>query len=282
MNGVARGLLGRARALESRISRTVDRAAQRIAKSGGREPLEIAHAVVDVVEEQVQPSGRGRHVFPFNLITVRVVAATRDARARYAAVFDGASPLCERIAQRLEAAGCHVEDLAVTVTYALRAKAAWLAPDFHVTFDRITPAPLQILAVPPASALARMALELAIVRGAAEPPTYTFVQARVDLGRCVEVRDGRHRLLRTNHVAFLDTADPINQSVSRQHAHISATGHDAYRLCDDGSSQGTGVLREGRTVPVPPGARGVRLVSGDEIVLGGARVRVRLLRVKSS
>jgi hypothetical protein len=46
-------------------------------------------------------------------------------------------------------------------------------------------------------------------------------------------------------------------------------------LHDDGSEHGTGIVREGRTVPVPRGARGVRLFSGDEIVLGEARVRVR-------
>ena len=109
MTRMTKGILGRVRALESRITRTVDRAAQRIARSGAREPLEIAHAIVDVVDEQVQASGRGRHVFPFNAITVTVVAATREAQARYAAVFAGELPLRERIAERLESMGCHVE-----------------------------------------------------------------------------------------------------------------------------------------------------------------------------
>jgi len=50
MTHVAKGFLGRARALESRITRTVDRTAQHIARSGALEPLEIAHALVDVVD----------------------------------------------------------------------------------------------------------------------------------------------------------------------------------------------------------------------------------------
>ena len=46
--------------------------------------------------------------------------------------------------------------------------------------------------------------------------------------------------------------DRYNLTVSRQHAHIAcdaATGH--VRLYDDGSSDGTGIVRGGRTVPVP-------------------------------
>jgi hypothetical protein len=269
MTRIAKGLLGRARALESRITRTVDRVAQRVAKSGAREPLEIAHAIVDLVDEQVQVSGRGRHVFPFNAITVTVVAGAREARARYIAVFDGESPLRERIAQRLESMGCRVENLTVTVRYTARAQPTWVAPDFHLMFDHID----AVTQRPPAAAPTTV-LALAIVRGAAEESTYSFTQSRIDLGRCADVRDNRQRLVRTNHVAFLDTADLINQSVSRQHAHIVLGSDGAYRLHDDRSAQGTRVLRQGMTVPVPPGTRGVRLQSGDEIVLGEARIRI--------
>jgi hypothetical protein len=165
--------------------------------------------------------------------------------------------------------GCRVEHLAVTLAYAAHAKPAWVAPDFHVAFDYTDTAP------PLPAAGPTPALGLAIVRGVAAEPSYSFTQSRIDLGRCADVRDSRQRLVRNNHVAFLDTADLINQSVSRQHAHIVLAG-DAYRLHDDRSAQGTSVLRQGTTVPVPPGTRGVRLQSGDEIVLGQARVRVEL------
>jgi predicted component of type VI protein secretion system len=36
------------------------------------------------------------------------------------------------------------------------------------------------------------------------------------------------------------------------------------------------VLRNGRTIVVAPGSRGVRLQTGDEIVLGEARLRVAI------
>ena len=62
----------------------------------------------------------------------------------------------------------------------------------------------------------------------------------------------------------------------RRHAHISHEPRSReFRLHDDGSEHGTGIVRGGRTVPVPRGARGIRLQSGDEIVLGDARLRVR-------
>ena len=82
--------------------------------------------------------------------------------------------------------------------------------------------------------------------------------------------------LRTNHVAFLERLGVANQTVSRRHVHILYEP-DGRGFCvlDDGSEHGTGIIRHGRTLAVPRGARGVRLESGDEIVLGEARVRVR-------
>ena len=116
-----------------------------------------------------------------------------------------------------------------------------------------------------------------MLKGTAEQETYTLDAAiRIDVGRCAEVRDSRHRLVRTNHVAFLERSGDANQTVSRRHAHISYEPDGrGFRVLDDGSEHGTGIVRHGRTLAVPRGARGVRLESGDEIVLGEARLRVR-------
>jgi hypothetical protein len=263
-------ILGKARKLESRIARTVDRAAQGLLGSGRREPLEIMHVIVDAVEEEVQPAGRGAHVFPFNKVNVSVVAAAREGRARFEAVFNGQPSLRERIVERLESAGCEISDLVVKVAYVTHAKPDWPAADCHVEFDRMTAmaAPAQQSAPIPGR------VTLTIVAGAAERSKYSFTLARIDLGRCAEARDRRNRLIRTNHVAFADSSAPPNQTVSRCHAHIHyAADVRHYRVYDDRSEQGTGVLRSGRTIAVPPGSHGVRLQSGDEIVLGEARVR---------
>jgi pSer/pThr/pTyr-binding forkhead associated (FHA) protein len=119
-------------------------------------------------------------------------------------------------------------------------------------------------------------VDVAVLKGTAERRNYSFASTRIEIGRCSEVRDSGHRLIRTNHIAFTEAAADANLTVSRQHAHIAcdaATGH--VRLYDDGSSDGTGIVRDGRTVPVPRGSRGVRLRSGDEIALGEARLRIR-------
>jgi hypothetical protein len=262
-------LLGKARKLESSIARSIDRAAQRLLKSGGREPLEIMHAIVDAIEEEVQPAGRGARLFPFNRIKVSVVAAARDARARYEAVFNGKPSLRERILDRLESAGCEVSDLVVKVAYVVHAGPDWQTADCHVEFSRV--AATDIAVQQPRPVPCRIALT--IVAGAAEQRKYAFTLARIDLGRCSEVRDRSNRLIRTNHVAFADSDAPPNQSVSRCHAHIQyAADVRQYRVYDDRSRQGTGILRNGKTIVVPPGSHGVRLQSGDEIVLGEARV----------
>ena len=52
-----------------------------------------------------------------------------------------------------------------------------------------------------------------------------------------------------------------------------ATGE--YRLFDDGSSNGTAIIRGGETIAVPPrDPRGVRVQSGDEVQVGRAVIKV--------
>ena len=98
-------ILSKARKLETIIARTVNDAAQRVAPSGSREPLELVHAILDAVEEQVQPAGRGTHVFPFNRLKISVVAPSREVRARLEAVVDGSPTLRDRVLDRLHGGG---------------------------------------------------------------------------------------------------------------------------------------------------------------------------------
>jgi hypothetical protein len=267
-------ILQKARKLESTLARSLDRAAQGWAKSGPREPLEILHAVVDAIEERLEPAGRGKQVFPFNRIKVSVVADSRDARARVAAVLDENPLLQARVAKRLRDAGCDPTDVRVTTAYVARPESHWTRPDFHIVFDRVARKEATASAVEGGTA---PVLKLTIVHGSAHKPSYTFALPRINLGRCAEIRDSQNRLIRTNHVAFEDGQGATNHSISRRHAHIEyleRTGH--YRLSDDRSAHGTSIVRNGRTIPVPAGSRGVRLQSGDEIVVGEARARIRL------
>jgi hypothetical protein len=272
-------ILGKARRLESKITARLDRAAKEFAGSGAREPLEIVHAILDIVEREIQPGSRGTRVFPFNRIAIAVLAPSREARGRLEAVFAGDPPLPARIVERLQSGGCPTADIVVSIDYVARGQKHWRAREFDVAFGRVA----EPVVGQPAVEATPARIELSVARGVAERRSYSFLAHRIDLGRCAEVRDSRNRLVRTNHVAFTEGSGEINQSVSRQHAHIAyepRTGD--FRLRDDGSGHGTGIVRDGRTVDVPRGSRGVRLQSGDEIVLGEARLRVRFHRNPAS
>jgi hypothetical protein len=264
-------ILQKARTLESRIARALSQAAEDAVWSGAREPLEIAHAIVDAVEHQVGSGSRGTRLFPFNHVAVSVLAPSQESRAQLEALFASRPSLRDRVVDRLGSSGCDVTDLRVDVAYVGRAARSWNNPHFHVAFDRVAsaaaPAPVD-------STLTRV--EVTVLRGTAERRTYSFILSRIDFGRGVEVRDQQHHLLRANHVVFVEGSAGVNQTVSRRHAHIAVDPSSGdHRLHDDRSVHGTGIVRGSRTIPVPPGARGVRLRTGDEIVLGEARVRVR-------
>jgi hypothetical protein len=266
-------IISKARKLESRISRTLDAAVQGFVGRSPRQPIEIVQAVLETCESQVQPAARGVRVFPFNQIVVQVLAASRADRARFAAVADGPPTLAERVVDRLRRAGCDVRRVDVQVTFATRAKPDWTAPEYHVAFERVESAAEPAPVTDPAP----LQLDLAVVAGAAARRAYTFKGGRIDIGRRADVLDQRQRLIRTNHIAFLEGDAGINQSVSRKHAHIVYNPVSReYRVRDDGSARGTAVVRGGQTIPVPQGSRGTRLDSGDEIVLGQARLRVRI------
>jgi hypothetical protein len=265
-------ILSKARKVESKLVRTLDRALQQWTKSGPLEPLETLHAIVDTVEARLEPAGRGKQVFPFNKIRVSIAAGSRDTRARVAAVLESDRQLQERITNLLRDAGCEPAGLQLSVSYVARPGSDWTRPEFHVEFDRITAAEPPGVQTAPA-----LELRISVTHGSAEKPAYTFSIPRINIGRCAEVRDSRQRLIRTNHIAFTDADRTTNETVSRRHAHIDYADDAAdYRISDDRSAHGTSILRSGRTIGVPSGSRGIRLQTGDEIVLGEARVRVKI------
>jgi len=116
-------VLRKARRLESTIAARLDEAAKGFGRSRAREPLEIVHAILDAVEQRIEPTGRGVRVFPFNRLDVSIVAPSREARGRLEAVFAGDTPLRARILDRLRSAGCAPGDVAVDIQYVERGDA---------------------------------------------------------------------------------------------------------------------------------------------------------------
>jgi len=265
----------KARRLERKLTRTVQAAIGELVGPANPAPLEIVHAVIAHAEQQIIATGRGRRAFPYTRITVRVLAAPRDhaARARFAAVFDGPPTLQERLWDRLRAAGASAKLDHVTVAFSAKSDPSWTHRDFNIEYARVetsasAAAPALPKQTPPS-------LKIAVRAGKAERATYTLALSRIDLGRRSEVVNARHEVVRTNQVAFVDDDSEINRTVSRRHAHVLWNGSE-YRLHDDRSAHGTRIVRDGRTIPVPAGARGVRIQNGDEVLLGSARLRLGL------
>jgi hypothetical protein len=127
----------------------------------------------------------------------------------------------------------------------------------------------------------RKAARLTVIQGSANATEITLGKVRTNLGRTIDVyrNEGPSR---RNDLAFLEDTE-INRTISREHAHIlihKKTGE--HRIFNDrwykaGANPdahcGLWIIRDGLSLPVHRGTRGVVLQPGDEIHLGRAVVR---------
>ena len=234
-------------------------------------PLEIREAVIDDVEQHVESAGAGRRVLPYNRITATVLAPDKPARARLQAALSG---LQESIAGRLTELRCAIPaGLVIDTRFVTRPPAAW-APHqrLAVTYDR-----RDATEMPAAVATEPARLQITITRGQATHASYTFAESHIRIGRTAEPIDGRGRP-RTNHVVFLEDGDDHARTVGRAHASIRYdTARREYRVFDDGSHNGTRVVRDGVMFEIKPhDPVGVTLRSGDEIQVGTAALRIQV------
>lgn len=234
-------------------------------------PLEVREAILEAVTRRIEPAGGGRRVLPFKHVSATVLADTAEARASLEAALAGLQTAVE---DRLAEVRCEVPaGLLVDLEFAKRARAAWspgqrLAVDFGRELPDDAPAP----AAPQAPVLNAI-----VVRGTATKPSYSFSERHIRIGRTENPIDEGGRP-RHNHVVFIDGADEHSGTVGRSHASIRyEPERREYRLFDDGSHNGTRIIRNGRVLDVMPrDPVGVTIVSGDEVVLGTAALRVRV------
>ena len=234
-------------------------------------PLEVREAIIDAIEQHVESAGAGRRVMPYNRITVTMLAADKPSRARLQAALGG---LQESIAARLAELRCAIPaGFVVETRYITRAPGAW-APHQRLAFaydQRDAPEmPGAVLNEP-----AR--LQITVARGEATHASYTFAESHVRIGRSAQPIDGSGRP-RTNQVVFLEDGDDHARTVGRAHASIRYdTARREYRVFDEGSHNGTRVMRDGAIFEVKPhDPVGVTLRSGDEIQVGTAALRIEL------
>jgi len=232
-------------------------------------PLELLQAVLEQIELKIHPAGRGRRIFPYNHILVRIGPTDAD-RTALQAVFDG---LSARVRERLSELQCPVPaSLDVRVTFLKRAPDDWADGRLFAVDCRHDAA----TGVPEVREEARQrAVRLTVVKGAAASDSYRFCQPAIAIGRTAEPIDFQGRV-RRNDVAFLDEIDGITETVGRAHARLQFDAHGrCYRLYNDGSSNPTSIVRAGSTLPVAPrDPRGIRVESGDDIQLGRAVLRL--------
>jgi hypothetical protein len=261
----------RARRLGGTVADAVRRAVDPPLTADAR-PIEIKRAIVEEVEQLVEPAGGGRRLLPGDSVQVTILTERHETQTTLEAVL---ADLRERLVARLMELQCGLpRQFSVQVTYVATPPAGWEPGQrLEVNLTWSEPAgehdSFAIEELP--------SLTVTVVRGHAECMEATFRARAVRLGRSASPTDERGRP-RVNDVAFLEDDSPENRTVTRGHALIRFNGESGgYRLFDEGSSNGTRVLRDGeifelsRRDPV-----GFSLKSGDEVQLGKAAVRVQI------
>ena len=247
------------------------------------EPLEIRNAILDRIEQLAEPAAPSRRVLPRNRIVITVLAVNDLARDR---IQSAMADLETAIRTRLRELRCPLpHGFCVDVAYVEQRRPDWQQGQrFAVDLAHApggsqaapgTSAPLVGSGLEPATPVPTM--RLAVIKGIATEDAYSFADARVLIGRTPAPVDRAGRP-RYNQVIFLDGGDAHNATVGRAHASIRffADPHQ-YRLFDDGSHNGTRIVRQGETIDVPPqNPAGVALLSGDEIQFGTAAVVVTI------
>ena len=231
-------------------------------------PLDINQAVLDDVERRVQAVGRGRRVFPYAQVVISVLASDEQRPGIEAAFEDVAERIHERFAElRCDPAPA----LDVQLACVAEPLAHWRAGQ-RLAIEYVKPA--ASTSGPPSAALV---LRAVVLKGTATEESYTFGGSTISIGRSADPTDGMGRV-RRNRIAFVDVVDGVNETVGRAHARLrfDAAAGD-YRVYDEGSSNGTSIVRDGEVIPVHRrDPRGVRVRSGDEIQVGRAVIRVEI------
>ncbi len=234
-----------------------------------RTPLEVRREILEHVESRIVVDTGGKS-FPFAKIVVWLHPQTSALHDVFEAAFLNDDSLKTDIQHMLkDAQAPHPGELDVIVNiqrdFELNPEDVSKRP--LVKLDFVKPDPLRKQDVPEIS--------LTITKGAAEQPEYRMKKERILIGRLSEVLDREGRMVRRNDVVFLDNGEDINSTIGRTHARIWFDAEKKeFCLMDEVSRYGTRIIREGRSIEVPPGnPRGIRLRSGDEIYCGQACLR---------
>jgi hypothetical protein len=232
------------------------------------EVAEIRIAVLDEVKKKIQRAG-GKALFPYNLVRIRIHAGSGDAtvfeRDFFRKFFD------EEVRKSLSKDACRFPDdlhVEIRVTDSETGD-----DDGWLLIETIAQDPIPTPAEP---AKSHRIAKLTVASGTANKSEILLQKARTNIGRLVDVYKSEG-LSRRNDLTFTED-NPINRTVSREHAHIrydKKTGE--YRLFNDRwykrgdkaeNNCGLWIIRDGMGQEVHRDTRGTKLLAGDEIHLG--------------
>jgi len=239
------------------------------------EPLEIKNAILKELNLQIITDERGRR-FPHPGIEVQLLAPEDGDKNKYLASF-GNNVLQNEIHSVLKEPRCLKATPFVELGFIEETEDAGMKKKGFL-LRYITKAPD-----------ADREVYLEILDGYANRKQMKLIHNETFIGRCQKVANRHGSIERVNDLYFPDaremkgkipkalkTAENINISVSREHAHIKFAGGNYY-LFDDDSSRGTTILPEGRgQSEAVDKFSGKKLGNNDIISFGKARVRVRV------
>lgn len=250
-----------------RFERAIGGLFRKLAPAADREltPLELRRQLLREIAAQVQPKGGGEFFFPHTSIQIEVLADSELHEQVLEGAFDG-DEFANEVAAELERSGCPGSHPQVRVRVT-RVSGPAEGDRFRISYSREEPAALQ-------AAKPRPPAKLIVVKGQAGVKQFVIDQNTTNIGRMQEVVNSRTGLERYNHVAF----DASETTVSRKHALVQYDPvSGGFRALNDPEGQArTSILRDGRVI-VCDASRGVQLRSGDELILGTARIRFELL-----
>jgi hypothetical protein len=226
-----------------------------------RELLEIRRDILEDFRRHIEPKGRGKYVFPYNEIAIRLAAKDDGQRQIFEGTFSEGEALAQDLRELLSEAGC-------SAPKNLRVILDLDAAPFGVAYHN-----RKSVAEQPRTAN-RPAAKLTVTKGSADPVELGIAANRVNFGRLKEIVAEKDGLRRRNDLAF----DAAETTVSREHGHIRYDPSSGkFRICDDKSARGISIFRDGRRIGVPrASSRGVQLQTGDEVHLGDARFRFEI------
>lgn len=243
--------------------------------SDSPEVAEIRIAVLDEVQKKIQRAG-GKALFPYNVVRIVLCTSAPDANVFERDFFRRF--FAEEVRKGLERESCRFpEELRVEVRVSNNDSASEDGLRIETLAEEIQSSSSE-------PGRARRAARLVVIAGSANKGEIPLQKSRTNLGRLVDVYKSEG-LSRRNDLAFAED-NPINRTVSREHAHIlydKAAGE--YRLFNDRwykhgnkaeNNCGLWIVRDGMGQEVHRDTRGTKLLPGDEIHLGKAVLKFQV------